>query len=117
MLHSLWLAGSGEIRIDLSDSILDETIRVLRERFGWNGYMLQSARNKLLSVSYHVSPGMKLFVFKEDPEDNHVLECALEARSNFIVTEDKDLLRLREFADSRIVTIAEFLTHIAALRK
>src|SRR5450759_1676854 len=37
------MAQSGVIRIDISEAILDETIRVLREKFGWDGYRLHDA--------------------------------------------------------------------------
>jgi predicted nucleic acid-binding protein len=46
---------------------------------------------------------------KEDPGDNRILECALEAGSEFIATSDKDLLRLGEYNDVRIVTVSELL--------
>jgi len=36
----LALAQAGEIRIDISDAILEETIRVLRDKFAWDGYLL-----------------------------------------------------------------------------
>ncbi len=79
--------------------------------------MLHSARGKLLAIAHHVSPSKKLSVIKEDPEDDHVLECALEARSEFIVSEDKDLLRLREFANARILTLATFVALIPLPRQ
>lgn len=107
----------GNIRIDISTSILDETLRVLREKFAWNGYMLHDARRKLHALTHHVSPSTKLCVIKEDPEDDHVLECAIEAGSDFIVTEDKDLLRLREFGNARVVNIATFVALITAPRQ
>jgi hypothetical protein len=34
---------------------------------------------------------------KEDPDDDRILECAAAAKSDFIVSEDKDLLRLADF--------------------
>jgi hypothetical protein len=40
-------AWAGNIRIDISNPILDETLRVLRDKFQWNGYMIQDARGKL----------------------------------------------------------------------
>ncbi len=46
-----------------------------------------------------------------------MLECALEARSEFIVSEDKDLLRLREFANARILTLATFVALIPLPRQ
>ena len=49
-------ARAGRIRIDISDAILTETVRVLRDKFQWHGYMLLDARGKLLALSNHVSP-------------------------------------------------------------
>jgi hypothetical protein len=43
-------ARAGSIRIDISGAILAETIRVLRDKFEWDGYMLQDAREKLLAL-------------------------------------------------------------------
>ena len=105
---------AGNIRIDISDSILNETLNVLRDKFQWNGYMIQDARAKLLSLCRHVSPAITLNVVKDDPDDDRILECAAMAGSDFIVSEDKDLLRLRRFGETRIVTIQQFFEVMAA---
>jgi ribosomal protein S9 len=39
-------ARAGTIRIDISDAIVAETNRVLRDKFQWDGYSLQDAREK-----------------------------------------------------------------------
>lgn len=101
-------ARAGNIRLDLSENILKETTRVLRDKFHWNGHMLNNARSKLLATANFVAPRVELRVITEDPDDNHVLECALEAGSDFIVSEDKDLLRLHRFGNTQIVDIANF---------
>jgi predicted nucleic acid-binding protein len=82
---------------------------VLRDKFEWNGYMLQDIRGKLLSLANHVVTFDKLAVIKEDPDDDRILECAVAANSDFIVSEDKDLLRLGRFGNSQIVTIRDFV--------
>src|SRR5215475_5630380 len=110
-------AKAGNIRIDISDSILNETIRVLRDKFLWNGYMIQDMRQKLLSLGHHVSPTIALNVIKEDPDDDRILECSATAGSEFIVSEDKDLLRLGRFRGSRVVTIRDFLEMMATQSK
>jgi uncharacterized protein len=102
-------ARTGNIRIDISDPIVDETMRVLRDKFQWNGYMIQETRSRLLSLCNYVLPTVTLSIVKEDPDDDRVLECAAAAKSDFIVTEDKDLLRVMQLATARIVTIGEFL--------
>jgi putative PIN family toxin of toxin-antitoxin system len=99
----------GAIRIDISDAILAETTRVLRDKFQWDGYSLQHARGKLLALGNYVSPTEILHVIKEDPADDSILECAATAKSDFIVSEDKDLLRLGQFGSARIVSVRDFI--------
>ena len=49
-------ARAGNIRIDISEAIPAETIRVLRDKFQWDGYTLQDARAKLLALGNYVLP-------------------------------------------------------------
>ncbi len=48
-------------------------------------------------VARRVKPREHLAVVKADPDDNKILECAVEARADLIITMDKHLLRLKEF--------------------
>jgi hypothetical protein len=41
----------GDIRIDISDAILAETIRVLRDKLQWDGYLLCAASMAVRSCS------------------------------------------------------------------
>jgi putative PIN family toxin of toxin-antitoxin system len=102
-------ARAGNIRIDISDAILDETMRVLRDKFEWSGDILHNSRGKLAKITNRVIPTARLSVIKEDPDDNRILECADRAKSDFIVSEDKDLLRLGQFVNARIVSIRDFV--------
>jgi putative PIN family toxin of toxin-antitoxin system len=105
----LSMARAGEIRVDISDAILAETIRVLREKFAWDGYRLHEISQSLSQIANRVTPQESLNVVKEDPPDNRILECAVAARSDYILTWDKDLLRLGEYAGIRILTPVQFL--------
>jgi putative PIN family toxin of toxin-antitoxin system len=49
-----------------------------------------------------------------DPDDDHVLACALAARADLIVTGDSDLLTLLNYQNIPIVTPAEALRRLAA---
>ncbi len=49
-------ARAGSIRIDISDAIVAETNRVLRDKFQWDGYSLPNAREELRALGNHVSP-------------------------------------------------------------
>jgi len=52
---------------------------------------------------------VELDVIKEDPPDNRILECASTVGSDYIVTGDKDLLRLGSYASIRILSVSQFL--------
>ncbi|MGO9261901.1 MAG: putative toxin-antitoxin system toxin component, PIN family [Bryobacteraceae bacterium] len=105
----LGMGRAGNIRIDVSDAILDEVVTVLRDDFHWPGYRLHFARENLAKIGNLVVPAQAVDVIREDPDDNRILECAVTAGSDFIVTYDKDLLRLGVYGSITIVTAADFL--------
>jgi len=62
----------------------------------------------LAANSKKVEPKLKLQVINEDAEDNKILECALAAGADIIVSGDKHLLEVGKFKKSKIVTPKEF---------
>ena len=80
--------------VAISRPILDEALRILREKFGWSEERLQGAEALMVGFARIVSPSQTLNVIKEDEPDNRILECAAEAGSEYIVSGDKDLHRL-----------------------
>lgn len=103
------MARAGIIRVDVSDAILDELVTVLRDDFHWEGYRLYFAREQLAKSGNLVAPVRAVRAVKEDPDDDRIIECAAEAGSDFIITADKDLLRLGSYAGIPITQAAEFL--------
>ncbi len=83
----LHMAIDGEIEIAISEPIIAETIRVLREKFEWPPYDLLAARQRLEKVGRIVTPTQTLAITADEP-DNRILECAAEARSEFIVNKN-----------------------------
>ena len=59
-----------------------------------------------------VEPKLKLHVVNEDAEDNKILECALAAGADIIVSGDKHLLKLGKFRKTRILSPREFFDNI-----
>jgi putative PIN family toxin of toxin-antitoxin system len=107
-LRLLHMAINGDIEIAISEPIIKETIRVLREKFEWPPYDLHAARQRLQKIGRIVEPTETLAVLADEP-DNRILECAKAAGSEYIVTEDGAMLRLRKFGDARIVRAWDFL--------
>ena len=82
---------------------------MLARKFSRDAEQLARAALFLSELSLAVKPRRRLRVVKDEP-DNRVLECALAAHANVIVTGDKDLLELREYRGVRIISLREYLS-------
>jgi predicted nucleic acid-binding protein len=67
------------------------------------------ALNYITAGARIVAPAEALDVVKDDPDDNKILECAVAAGADAVVTGDKHLLRLGEYAGIRIFGVRELL--------
>lgn len=108
-LRLIEMGFSGEIVLFISDAILEETLEVMREKFGFSEDRLALAERYIAACTTRVIALGKIDVIKEDPDDNRVLECAEASTCEFIVTEDNDLLRLAQYGQIQIVTVRTFL--------
>lgn len=103
-------AEAGGIRLCVSAAILDEVADVLqRDKFGWSAAEVQEAVEWISHIADVVEPKQAVVVIKNDPDDNRVLECALAARSDYIISGDKHLLNVNAFEEIPIVKLAEFM--------
>ncbi len=113
-LTLLKLAQDGYVDLALTDDILAEVLRVLAgPKFRWTPERLQESATFLRSITSHVFPTEALSVITADPTDDHILECAVAANSEVIVSGDKHLLGLGSFRGIEIVTVSEFLRPIS----
>ena len=112
-LRFLDAARAGVFRLAISDALLTEIHRVLRDKFRWPREDLDETAATLADFTVRVHPNQTIDAVPEDPDDNRVLECAVAAGSHYIVTGDGDLLRLGQYAGIRIVRLANFMQLIS----
>ena len=103
------LARTRLFQLSLSTALLDEIRRVLRVKFFWTQERLDDLPLRLDKFIQRVHPTITLDVVKTDPDDNRVLECAVAAGSQFIVTGDHHLLQLGHYGGIQIVKVTDFL--------
>src|SRR5579859_497238 len=103
------LARTGAIQLTISDDILAEVARVLRDKFGWSKEAVSMAQARVADFTLKVAPAQKLDVVREDPADNRILECAVEGKSEYLVTRDNHLLKLKSLGATRMIKVADFL--------
>jgi putative PIN family toxin of toxin-antitoxin system len=100
---------NGEISLTVSKAIIDEVADVLGRKFGVSAEDIAIAQSIVADAARTVQPAVELYVIKEDPADNRILECAVSAGSDYIVSGDNDLLRLGSYDAIRILKVADFL--------
>lgn len=102
------LAAQREFDLWTSKPLLDELFRVLCDRFEYSHDMATEVRKRLEWLCLLAEPGDRIEDCT-DPDDNRVLECAVAARAQYLVTGDRALLRLTPFRGCRILSAAQFL--------
>ncbi len=92
-----------------TQDILDETAEVLERDFEYSKSETKNIIEKILLFAKLTEPKQKADIIKDDPDDNKIIECAIESSSDYIVTYDKHLLKLKEYKGIRILKPEEIL--------
>jgi uncharacterized protein len=98
----------GLLTLFYSRPIQDEVEEVLAEKFGWPSEMIELACAPFWSIGQCVKPKRAIHACS-DADDDRILECAVEAQAEFIVTGDKHLLQMVRFEGISILEPDEFL--------
>jgi len=94
-------------RLAVSTSIESELVAVLKGKFGWSQPRIRKAVSHLWAEARWVEP--KPIRASRDPNDDHVLGCAVAAKAHLIISGDRDLLSLHPFQGISIHSPADFL--------
>jgi len=92
----------------VSPPIIREVLSVLASKFSRDKEELSRVAVVLGEMGTLVEPSCRLNVFGDEP-DNRILECAVEAKANVIVTGDKAMLAAGEYEGIRLITLADYL--------
>lgn len=103
----------GRIKIAVTEDILEEYRRVIEtlsvkfENIDID-YILE-----LLLIEAELVPSYSFNEnICEDPDDDKFLACAIAAKSKYIISGDKHLLKIGQFLNTTIVTPRYFLDHL-----
>ncbi len=110
----------GKLKLVLSAEILEEFEEILKQdKFQLKleniNATVSEVVDKLMEMSEVVGISGRVRVIKADPDDDKVLECAVNGRADFIVSGDRHLLEVKEYRGIRIVTAKEMLKIIGEL--
>ena len=101
-LNKFILISSMEINKELFTQFRDFKIRMETEEIHyWESLVPEK--------SELVAPNRKIDIVKDDPDDNKFIEAALEGKADYIVTQDRHLLKIKEFKKIKIIAPEEFI--------
>ena len=83
--------------------ILEEFEEILKRDFKYSNEESRNIIERVLQFLTLVTPTEKVIIVKEDPDDNKIIECAIESNSEYILSYDKHLLKLKEYQGIKIV--------------
>ena len=91
------LAVDGQVDLAVSTEIVAETLRVLGQKFDRGSEWLTEADRQLRVIARIVAPAETIQAIEADPTDDRILECAVAAGAEVIVSGDAHLLPLAPF--------------------
>jgi putative PIN family toxin of toxin-antitoxin system len=111
------LAIDGQVDLALSEALIAETLRVLGSKFDRTPDWLAETDRQLRVIARIVVPTESVRVVEADPADDRVLECAIAAEAEAILSGDTHLLSLGDFRGIPIQRVAEFLAGFLEQRR
>jgi len=91
------------VKIFTSAEILAELAKVLIRDFDYDEEQVGALLSRLLAFVHIVKVSRNVKVVVEDPEDDKVINCALDCGADVILTYDRHLLKLNWYEKIKIV--------------
>lgn len=115
-------AENKEIKLFISPELIEELEGVLKrekfcKRLEGKEYTVDKAVSKIALIATLIKPTHKINVIKEDSEDNRVLECAVSAKVDVIISGDSHVLDLKDYSGIDIITASEFIKQTVSTKK
>jgi len=103
-----------EVELVLSKELISEFTKVLdydeiKDKIKDKNLEVRRSVEKIVSISTIVEPKQRFEIVKNDPDDNIVINCAVEGNVDYTVTQDDHLLKIKDFKGIKIVKPEEFL--------
>ena len=104
-----------KVKIILTDQLINE-IKLVTSRDKLKKYFNQDKVTELISLLDILTDKVKLRKIDKicrDPKDDFLLALSKEGKANYLITGDKDLLDIKVYGRTRIVTVKQFREKVA----
>jgi len=110
-------AEQGTINIFITEPLIEEINQVLKYPKIKKIYHPQTTHQQLIeqilkNTKFVETTTAKLEVIKEHPADNKIIECAVSAKADYIISGDKHILNIITYKKTQILTANDFIEKI-----
>ena len=103
----------GKFQLVSSPQIIKEFLEVLQSfKIPLDPELIEMWKNLIITNSIIVIPMKKIELIKDDPDDDKFIEAAICSKADFIISQDKHLLKLKEYHQTKILKPEEALLYI-----
>ena len=99
-------------QVAICDEIENEVSRVLSEKMQWAESRVNESLEFYFQEAIRVPVHGMLQGVCRDPKDHMVIECAVNASADLIVTGDRDLLDMKSYQEIFIVTARHYVSNV-----
>ena len=97
------------LEVFISKDIISELTDKLSQKFLWQDEQINVFLGSILEFCELIKVEEEINYIKDDPDDDKILECAMTADCNLIVSGDNHLLKLKSYKGIKILNPADFL--------
>jgi putative PIN family toxin of toxin-antitoxin system len=109
----LSLARKREFETYCSIFIIREIKLVLADKFGFDEKTINQFAEELLQFVIVIDPHKKVNIISAKKDDNRILECALSAKADYLITGDKKhILPLRKIGTIKTINASDFIEEL-----
>jgi uncharacterized protein len=102
-------ARRNEFSLIICPFILQEFQKFLQKKIKASNQEIEMALKLLEEAVYEINqPAMSIERICRDSDDDNILKCALESKSDYLVTGDDDLLTLKTYGKTKIIKPRQF---------
>ena len=94
----------GRFQLVSSPKLVEELVETLRHfKISMDEELIEGWKNLIIENSIMVDSTVAIKAVKDDPDDDKLVEAAVYGEADFIISQDKHLLRLREYNKIKIL--------------
>ena len=101
---------AGKLKLFISEEILIEIQDVLaRKKFDFSPEITRYIITEIEQISEIVYPKIEHNIVLKNPDDNMIIDCAIESKVDYIISGDKDLQDIIFYKKIEIISPEDFL--------